>query len=472
MAQYWHLQRKDRDTERVASADFRKLIQTGQLTHDSFLCRDDQGEPDGRWIAASTIGGLFNQNSALTKQTPISPVPNRQRPQPVPPRRASTVALPEPRKRKIRLILTLAASVLLVGILFTVNYLSTNHVPETPNDLSPLIAMAEDRLKNDHLAEAKRYVFKVLHHANSPQVATAEQLLHKIETRQAELNRSVDELLRQAKDALKNSDIPKARTLAEQAIEIDSAQNSFLAYEFIQSLPTNPAVLGDRDPNKSPLAWTEIVKKIKPSVVKIHTNAKLPSGHTRAGTGFVIADKLVITNYHVIEGATRVAVGLMDNSVIETDGQRHIDPARDIAIIHTEKKLTNIDPLPLLESYPQQLVEVVAMGHPLGFHYSMTKGVVSAIRDAPEIGPQAHFDGRWVQTDAAISSGNSGGPLFTQEGIVVGMNSLGISGEIDEDLETFAQNINLAISSVDILRALEEAKTSSTMPYPNKSAVP
>ena len=107
------------------------------------------------------------------------------------------------------------------------------------------------------------------------------------------------------------------------------------------------------------------------------------------------------------------------------------------------------------------------MGHPLGFKYSMTKGVVSAIRDAAEFGADSEFDGHWIQTDAAISSGNSGGPLFTRRGMVVGMNTWVM--KIDPDQDIFAQNINMAISSVDILKALEQAKKSPTRPYPNKN---
>ena len=466
MAQYWHMKASDGSTERVASADFRKLIQTGTLASHSLLCRDDNGKPDGRWIVASTIGGLFNQTTSHTPAPAATAYRHTTASTKSPPQSPSQS--PMTGKRATQLAVTLVGILLLLGVLLFASRSSNNNNPKVPEDLSQLIAMANNRLQSDQLREAKQYVFRVLEDENSPQSQSAEALLQKIEQRQAELNRSVDELLQQAETALKSNNVSLARSLAEKALEIDAAENLFLIDEFIRRIPANSTATSvANNLHPAPTPWTDVVRNIKPSVVRIYTDSPLPSGDFRAGTGFLVADSLVITNFHVIEGATRVGVGLSNNAIIETDGQRHLDEARDIAILHTEKPLEAINPLPLLEKHPQQLEEVVAMGHPLGFKYSMTKGVVSAIRDAAEFGADSEFDGHWIQTDAAISSGNSGGPLFTRRGMVVGMNTWVM--KIDPDQDIFAQNINMAISSVDILRALEQAKKSPTRPYSNKA---
>ena len=331
--------------------------------------------------------------------------------------------------------------------------------------------MANKRLQSDQLREAKQYVFRVLENSNSPQGQSAEMLLQQIEQRQAELNQSVDNLLQQADNALKSNNSSLARSLAEKALEIDGAENRFLVDEFIRRISANsPGTDAANKLNQSATSWTDVVRTIKPSVVRIYTDSPLPSGDFRTGTGFLVTDSLVVTNFHVIEGATRVGIGLSDNAIIETDGQRHLDEARDIAILHTKKPLGDIKPLQLLRNHPEQLEEVVAIGHALGFQYTMTKGVVSAIRNAAEFGPDTECEGHWIQTDAALSSGNSGGPLFTRRGMVVGMNTWVMTFDPDENI--IAQNMNMAISSIDILRALEQAKTSSTKPYPKTTTAP
>jgi serine protease Do len=140
---------------------------------------------------------------------------------------------------------------------------------------------------------------------------------------------------------------------------------------------------------------------------------------TGTGTGFVIDEHgYILTNHHVIDGADRVTVRLLDGRSLraETIGS---DPDTDIALI----KVTASAPLafaPLGDSDHLRVGEwVVAIGNPLAYEHTVTAGVVSFIG-------RKLFDtslDHYIQTDAAINFGNSGGPLINNRGEVVGINA-------------------------------------------------
>lgn len=137
------------------------------------------------------------------------------------------------------------------------------------------------------------------------------------------------------------------------------------------------------------------------------------------GSGFVIsADGYVVTNNHVVKGATKVSVTLDDGTtlpakVVGRDGKT------DLALL----KVTPTQKLPFIELGESDDVQpgewVIAVGNPYGLGGTVTAGIVSARgRDINE-GPYDNF----IQVDAPINRGNSGGPLFTQDGKVVGVNT-------------------------------------------------
>ncbi len=138
-----------------------------------------------------------------------------------------------------------------------------------------------------------------------------------------------------------------------------------------------------------------------------------------AGTGFIIdASGLILTNHHVIEGAERIMVRLTDGRTLraQTVGS---DPDTDIALI----KVASARPMPfapLGDSDALRVGEwVVAIGNPLAYEHTVTVGVVSFIG-------RKLFDSsldRYIQTDAAINFGNSGGPLINARGEVIGINA-------------------------------------------------
>jgi serine protease Do len=137
------------------------------------------------------------------------------------------------------------------------------------------------------------------------------------------------------------------------------------------------------------------------------------------GSGFVLdADGYIVTNHHVVDGADDVTVriageGEMPAEIVGTD------EATDLALIRVESD----GELPRVELGDSDAVrvgeDVIAVGNPFGLGGTVTRGIVSATGRSVGAGPYADF----IQTDAAINRGNSGGPLFNMEGEVIGVNS-------------------------------------------------
>ena len=150
-----------------------------------------------------------------------------------------------------------------------------------------------------------------------------------------------------------------------------------------------------------------------------------PRGRRFLGSGFIIDPSgIIVTNRHVIEGATDILVTLQDNTLLHATLLAQADQI-DVALI----KVLPDSPLPAIQFGDSDAVHVadhvLAIGNPLGLGGSVTRGIISAlnrdIRDTP-------FDD-YIQTDAAINHGNSGGPLFNERGEVIGMNTAIFSPE-------------------------------------------
>lgn len=163
---------------------------------------------------------------------------------------------------------------------------------------------------------------------------------------------------------------------------------------------------------------------------------------TSYGSGFILKDNYIMTNFHVVEDATEVIVSLSDRRefVAEVIG---IDPLSDLAVLEVNGK-----DLPSVNVGNSENLKVgdwvVAIGSPFSFDFSVTAGIVSAKGRSIQnnnIGNYVPF----LQTDVAINPGNSGGPLFNLDGEVVGINSQIYSRSGGYQGLAFAIPINVAV---------------------------
>jgi S1-C subfamily serine protease len=147
-------------------------------------------------------------------------------------------------------------------------------------------------------------------------------------------------------------------------------------------------------------------------------------GGTATGSGFLIdTEGHIITNSHVVEGASKVRVTL---GADETSHEAEVvgtDPATDVALLKVDLPVDQLHPLALGDSSEVQVGDpVVAIGNPFGLDRTVTAGIVSALQRQIQA-PDGFSISHAIQTDAAINPGNSGGPLIDATGSVIGINS-------------------------------------------------
>lgn len=212
-------------------------------------------------------------------------------------------------------------------------------------------------------------------------------------------------------------------------------------YAHAQPGPVNPPAMAA--PQAVLPDFSALVAQVKPAVVSITTtidaqaegprmpvplpfpfNQMIPHGgmqgvHEARGSGFIIRqDGLIVTNNHVVKDGSAVSVTLDDGTELKAKVVG-TDPRTDIAVL----KVDAGKPLPFIQLGNSRDVRpgewIVAMGNPFGLGGTVTAGIVSAVSRDIGSGPYDQF----IQVDAPINQGNSGGPLFTQDAKVIGMNT-------------------------------------------------
>jgi S1-C subfamily serine protease len=204
-----------------------------------------------------------------------------------------------------------------------------------------------------------------------------------------------------------------------------------------------------------------VYKKALPSVVNITSTAVAFDFFYGAvpqqgmGSGFVIdSEGHILTNFHVVENARQVEVTTSDKKKYKAQIVG-TDPAHDLAVIQIPTKTV---PQAQIGDSKNLIVgqKVFAIGNPFGLSGTMTRGIISSIRSLR--GPRGFID-EAIQTDAAINPGNSGGPLLNSHGEVIGINSMILTGGVEQSAGIgFAIPINTAKSVLDDLVHIGHAR--------------
>ncbi|NIR87151.1 PDZ domain-containing protein [Candidatus Bathyarchaeota archaeon] len=228
-------------------------------------------------------------------------------------------------------------------------------------------------------------------------------------------------------------------SLTNQRQQLQNLQQQFEILDYINQTGLMP--------------WPEIYDQIKSSIVLIQTDMGL-------GSGFVYdLEGHVITNYHVIEGATAIQVTFLDGNITQASVVGE-DPYSDLAVVKVNPEVTTLAPVVLGNSSTLTVGEpVAAIGNPFGLSDTITSGIASALgRELEAPGDYLIID--IIQVDAAINPGNSGGPLVNLKGQVVGVNTAIISGS-----GTFA-GVGFAIPSDTVKRELPDLIAEGSYVHP------
>ena len=178
------------------------------------------------------------------------------------------------------------------------------------------------------------------------------------------------------------------------------------------------------------MSVNEIYERAASGVVRVNSTSNSTAANglgsqqiSALGSGFVI-DKTghIVTNYHVVEGADVVTVSFSNRDTVKAEVVG-TDPSSDIAVLRVNTAASALTPLPLGNSDAVEVGDpVVAIGNPFGLDRTATAGIVSALQrliTAPNRFTIDHV----IQTDAPINHGNSGGPLLSSRGQVIGVNT-------------------------------------------------
>jgi len=182
-------------------------------------------------------------------------------------------------------------------------------------------------------------------------------------------------------------------------------------------------------------ALPELVRKVKPAVVSIITYDS-EGEPLMTGSGFFVDHCKVVTNLHVIRGATKVEIKMLDGKgrTYPAAGILAVDTEGDLALIRVDVPQERTRSIELASDLPDEGETIFVIGNPLKLEGSVSDGIVSAVREVPNVG-------RIIQITAPISHGNSGSPVFNLRGQVLGVVTVKV---------TNGQNINLAIAAARV----------------------
>jgi S1-C subfamily serine protease len=223
---------------------------------------------------------------------------------------------------------------------------------------------------------------------------------------------------------------------------------------------TTPVVRTASQLSNSSLDVAQVLAKVEPAVVSIQaTIDQGPFSSTAAGSGMILtSDGEVLTNAHVVNGASSITVTLSGQSQARAATLVGIDTNNDLALLKINGA-SNLPTVSLGKSSEVQVGDdVVAIGNALALQGSptVTEGIISALNRSLGAG-SGEMPGL-IQTDAPISSGNSGGPLVNAAGQVIGINT----AVATSSQETTASNIGFAIPIDKAMTIVEQLRNGSS----------
>jgi putative serine protease PepD len=245
-----------------------------------------------------------------------------------------------------------------------------------------------------------------------------------------------------------------------------SSTRSAPAATAVASTSTTSTSTGTRrDASSTALTATQVYRRDSGGVVAIKVITR--EGEDE-GTGIVLNEKgLILTNDHVIKGATSITIDASGASKLTRRASIVGEEANeDLALIKVDPSGLGLKPLTLASSSSLQVGDAVyAIGNPYGLEETLTRGIVSALAREIAAPDGAKITGA-IQTDAALNPGNSGGPLLNEEGEVVGVNS-----QIASDASTVGgaqpgnTGIGFAISSDTVAQAVQTIESGKGVTY-------
>jgi putative serine protease PepD len=222
------------------------------------------------------------------------------------------------------------------------------------------------------------------------------------------------------------------------------------------SAATETASGARREVSTTALSATQIYKQDSGGVVAIKA---VTSEGEDSGTGIVLNDQgLILTNDHVIAGATSIVAGpgISPNTTRPATVVGE-EPNQDLALIKINPSGLSLHPLSLVSSSSVQIGDpVYAIGNPYGLDETLTRGIVSALNRTISAPDGSSIDGA-IQTDAALNPGNSGGPLLNEQGDVIGVNSqIASDAARTEGSQPGSTGVGFAISSNTVVAAVKK----------------
>lgn len=225
-------------------------------------------------------------------------------------------------------------------------------------------------------------------------------------------------------------------------------QRTWLFSMILAALAAPSAHAGDIDAKAS-----DVVRQAKPACVFV---AVFLEEGSQVGSGFVVDPSgLIVTSYHVVQGAKRAQVTFADGTIAKVTGFRAASVGYDAAVLQVDR-LKGAPAVKLSKELPRVQDVTIAIGAPMTMPLEATQGTLTAVRRGAELKPYGFdVEGTWLQMSTPIASGFSGGPVLNLQGQVVGVSGGAFAS---------SRYVSFALSSTSVAELVSQAQRSPLKP--------